>query len=562
MWQQVPGAPEAAVYPLIRKIDTISSNSYLITTPDVILLIDPGGLPSQAEQLSRVIGECRAKKDRPLFVFLTHAHIDHFLGIQSDPAFANPETAVFAVQQAGARALECGDVTVTQADLLEAPLFPIKIGLHLFAGERTDLPEGDICFPNGARITITRDSTTAGLFRELIRFGPGPALVIYYTPGHSPDSICLHFGDLLFIGDLLFAASPGIAGLSGWSQEALIHSLAGVEGLIAEGGIRAVCPGHGRVIPPLDALRMLSTVRTDALALAGIAELNHERSEKTAAFANDCMEQVNELFTIMSGRLHYVSYILDELGESDLAEQASALIRGDIVDELLEAFHTFSEEFRRGQKVPIHLVLKAGQVIAKLERTFNRDELTGIIDPTLVRRAARLLSDYTTMLRGFTPPGECSDCDLIPLIEALVTGHSVPPFSNEEVLSSSDDDAAFSRILLARIGTPPLLADVDVSVLAGAASLRSCIDHEHLIDLLTYILEDMVGKGADRIEIHARQADRNAIITVAGNVPSAGTLQEHRTWRFLEGLAERAGGRLTVSEQEGRRGFEFVAKAL
>ena len=115
-WQQVPGAPDAAIYPLIRKIDTISSNSYLIATPDAILLIDPGGLSGQVEQLSRVIGECRAEKDRPLFVFLTHAHIDHFLGVQSIPAFAHPEAAVFAVQQGGACALECGDVNVTQAD--------------------------------------------------------------------------------------------------------------------------------------------------------------------------------------------------------------------------------------------------------------------------------------------------------------------------------------------------------------------------------------------------------------------------------------------------------------
>ncbi|MFA6225580.1 MAG: hypothetical protein WC620_05215 [Methanoregula sp.] len=44
VWQPVPGAPEAQLYPLIRKIDTISSNSYLIQTGDVILLIDPGGL--------------------------------------------------------------------------------------------------------------------------------------------------------------------------------------------------------------------------------------------------------------------------------------------------------------------------------------------------------------------------------------------------------------------------------------------------------------------------------------------------------------------------------------
>lgn len=561
-WQPVPGAPGAAFYPLIRKIDAVSSNSYLITTPDVIILIDPGGLPEQAAHLFGVIGMCQARNARPLFIFLTHAHIDHFVGIQADPAFAHPDALVFAVEQSGAYAIESGDTTVTQSDLMQAPFFPMKVGLHLFSPERA-YPSEDMRFPNGARITITRDQTgPAGLPRERIEFGPGPALTIYHTPGHSPDSICLQMGELLFTGDLLFAASPGIAGVTGWSQEMLIHSLGAIETLIAKGGIRLVCSGHGRVIPAADALRMLSAVRVDARSLDNIAEMEPDRAARTAAFAGDCMEQVNEIFTIMSGRLQYVSFILDELGESGIADQSSMLIRGDVIDELLEAFHNFAEEQRKGLDVPIHRVLKAGQVIAKLERTFNRDELPAIIDPSLVRRAGRLLSDYTTMLRGFTPPSECSDCDLNTLTESVVTGLSVPPFTDDEVLSSADDDVAFSRILLARIGTPPLLADVEVTVLSEADPLQVCIDREHFTDLLTYILEDLVGTGADRIEISTRHNGRNAIVTVAGNGPSSGTLRERRTWRFLQGLAERTGGSLTFHELEGKHQFEFIAPAV
>jgi glyoxylase-like metal-dependent hydrolase (beta-lactamase superfamily II) len=117
-WQPVPGAPGAQIYPLIRKTDTISSNSYLVQTDDVILLIDPGGLAEQSAQLALVIEEIRKDHDRPVFVFLTHAHLDHFLGTQSTPAFAHPHAAVFAVQEAGAAALERGDGKLTQADLL------------------------------------------------------------------------------------------------------------------------------------------------------------------------------------------------------------------------------------------------------------------------------------------------------------------------------------------------------------------------------------------------------------------------------------------------------------
>jgi glyoxylase-like metal-dependent hydrolase (beta-lactamase superfamily II) len=560
-WEPVPGAPGAAFYPLIRKIDAVSSNSYLITTPDVIILIDPGGLPEQAAHLFGVIGRCQARDARPLFIFLTHAHTDHFVGIQADPACAHPDALVFAVEQSGAYAIESGDTTVTQSDLMQAPFFPMKVHLHLFSQDRA-YPSEDMRFPNGARITITQDQTgAAGLPCERIVFGPGPALTVYHTPGHSPDSMCLQMGEILFTGDLLFAASPGIAGVTGWSQETLIHSLGAVETLIANGGIRLVCSGHGRAIPAADALRMLPAVRADARNLANIAEMEPDRAARTAAFAGDCMEQVNEIFTIMSGRLQYVSFILDELGESGIADQSSTLIRGDQIDELLEAFHNFAEEQRNGLDVPIHRVLKAGQVIAKLERTFNRDELPAIIDPSLVRRAGRLLSDYTTMLRGFTPPGECLACDLNTLTESVVTGLKVPPFTDDEVLSSADDDAAFSRILLARIGTPPLLADVEVTVLSEADPVQVCIYREHFTDLLTYILEDLVGTGADRIEISTSHTSRNVIVTVAGNITSKGTLQKRRTWRFLRGLAGRAGGTLTVDEHQGMQQFEFTMPA-
>jgi len=564
IWQPVPGAPEASINPLIRKIDTISSNSYLIATEDAIILIDPGGLPEQVEQLSRAIAECRAKKDRPVFVFLTHAHIDHFIGVQSNPAFASSGVAVFAVQQSGAVALESGDGRLTQADLLQTTISPMKIGLHLLTDERARLPGvmASLCFPNGAEITIVHDRThdnPAGLPHERVQFGHGPALDVFHTPGHSPDSICLKMGSVLFIGDLLFAANPGIAGLIGWSQEALVQSLSGIDDLLSGGEIRFICPGHGRVIPAPDALRMLSAVRSDALALANIAELNRERAIRTAAFAEDCMEQVNELFTIMAGRLYYVSYIMEELGEAEMAEEASGLIRSDTIDELLEAFRDFAQEHHRGEQVSIHLVLKAGQVMGKLERTFNRDELSSIIDPTLVQRAGRLLSDYIIMLRGFAPPGEISDHNIIPVIEALVTGLSVPPCSDEDVLSSATDDEAFSRILISRIGARPLLEDVSVSVQNESRALAVFIDREHFIDLLTYILEDLVGTGAGRIGINARQQDETAIISVYGDAPSSGSPRNRRTWRFLQGLSERAGGTLALQESDGIERYEFAA---
>jgi glyoxylase-like metal-dependent hydrolase (beta-lactamase superfamily II) len=559
VWQPIPGADGAQIYPLIRKIDTISSNSYLIATPDAIILIDPGGLPEQAEQLSLVIGECRREQDRPVFVILTHAHIDHFAGVLGVPAFASAETAIFAVQDHGGDALERGDAKMTQGELLGREIPPMNAGLHLFPPAW----EADInipvaaAFPNGATVTVTygRSGSCGGLPSARLEFGNGPALEIVHTPGHSPDSICLRMGGLFFIGDILFAANPGIAGLHGWDQEALIRSLGGVLALMEGGGITTICPGHGRVATAPDAARMLSAVMTDARALSNIAELNSERAGQAAAFAEDCMEQVNELFTIMAGRLYYVSYVMDELGESGMAEQMGALLPGNAIDELLEAFTAFAEEHHRKEHVPVYLALKAGQVVGKLDRTFNREELTHIIDPTLVTRAGRLLSDYTTMFRGFNPPGEVVECCIVPVIEAIVTGLSVSACSDEDLLSSADDDAAFLQILLSRIGTRPLLEDVVFSLDARDRGLKVFVDREHLSDLITYILEDLVGTGSDIVTIQVQQENRRAVLTVSGNVTPAAGPGSPKTRSFLTGLCQRAGGFLACTEDGGMRQF-------
>jgi glyoxylase-like metal-dependent hydrolase (beta-lactamase superfamily II) len=565
-WHQVPGAPDADIYPLIRKIDTISSNTYLISTPDALILIDPGGLPEQAEDFAKVIRSCRAHKERPVFVILTHAHIDHFIGVQSTPAFAYKKAVVFAVQQSGAAALEAGDGGITQGRLLNREITPMVIALHLLTPDRSRVPEVPVqlAFANGAEITITRDTVGTGpvtLERETLRFGAGPVLEVYHTPGHSPDSICLRMGSLLFCGDILFAASPGIAGIVGWVQEDLIRSLTGIEALLTCGEIGTVFPGHGRAIPARDAVRMIAAVRADAVSLKNIAELNSERAAATAAFAEDSMEQVNELFTIMAGRLYYVSYVVDELGESDLAEKTSALIHSETVDELLEAFRDYAEEHHRGAKISMHLALKAGQVIGKLERSFDRDELARIIDPSFALRAARLLSDYTTVLRGFTPPAEITLCDIQGLVEALVTGLSVPACSDEDILSSSDDDEAFFRILLARIGARPLLEDIRISVHAGGAPLNGLVDRDGFVDLLTYILEDLVGAMAGQIAIDIRKTGRDVVLTISGNVPGGSSPSQHRTARFLKGLSGRAGGRLAIRKDRDLLVYEIAVDA-
>jgi len=554
MWQPLPGAAGAEIYPYIRKVDVISSNSYLIRTPDALLLIDPGGLMDQAEMLAGLIAECHAERDRPVFVILTHAHVDHFNGMRDVPTFAYANTAVLMVQDEGARALECGDRFLTQADMFNVSIPPIHAGVHLFSPTRTERADSpiELHLPNGGHLVITRSPETpvdGYADHERLMVGASLAVDCYHTPGHSPDSICIRIGNLLFIGDILFAASPGVAGMVGWSQEGLIRSLTAMERFLSGEEITIICPGHGRTIAPNDAASMMAMVKNDALALSDIAEFNRERAAEAAVYAEDCMEEVNELFTIMAGRLDYVAYVLSELGEAGIAENATALMNGDKVDELLDAFRSFAEEHHRGQNLSVHLALKAGQVIGKLERSFNKSDLARIIDPGMIRRAERLLSDYTTMFRGYTPPREIAPVDLSSLLDVLVAGCTIPACSDDDVLSSTDDDSAFAAILMARIGARPLLEDVNFSIAGKPEHLPVVIDRDLFTDLITYVLEDLVGIGSDTIQAEIRTTDTAAMLTITGNAVTTGT-ETGRTRQFLHGLSERAGGSLVKGRDE------------
>jgi len=70
----------------------------------------------------------------------------------------------------------------------------------------------------------------------------GFQLRVLETPGHTPGSVCLMFGDLLLSGDTLFAGSCGRTDFPGGSMSQMRTSLAALAALPPE---ISVVPGHG-----------------------------------------------------------------------------------------------------------------------------------------------------------------------------------------------------------------------------------------------------------------------------------------------------------------------------
>lgn len=155
-------------------------------------------------------------------------------GIVVDPAAA-PQTYLDALQAAGASLthilLTHGhyDHVGAVADLRKA------------TGCRVYMDPADA--QGSAMLPLTRDQVDApwlaGDKLEIDEL----TFQIYHTPGHTPGSVCLGCGNLLFSGDTLFAGSCGRTDLPGGSVRAMQQSLALLAGLPLADDTQ-VLPGH------------------------------------------------------------------------------------------------------------------------------------------------------------------------------------------------------------------------------------------------------------------------------------------------------------------------------
>lgn len=99
-----------------------------------------------------------------------------------------------------------------------------KLYLHLADAELFGI-KPDESYTDGGTITVDDMSFT-----------------VIFTPGHTPGSVCLRCGDLLFTGDTLFAGDIGRSDFPGSSAQELDASLKKLTGLITDDV--QILPGH------------------------------------------------------------------------------------------------------------------------------------------------------------------------------------------------------------------------------------------------------------------------------------------------------------------------------
>jgi glyoxylase-like metal-dependent hydrolase (beta-lactamase superfamily II) len=514
VWQDVPGAKGVRIFPFIRKPDVVCSNAYLIDAPDQVLVIDPGAERAQMDEIMAKVWDLVASGKARVSFFLTHCHVDHCYQLFMGARDWMPEGAVIIAQTKGAEALLSGDTEVTQARIMGWDFPPLEIRLdvrHLLAD------------PNHPKAVVEQATEMRNLAidglpslpMESIPLGGGAELLAYHTPGHSPDSVCYQIGELIFTGDLLFAMDSGVIGLVGWDKSAMHTSVRHVSWLLNNRGISTCCPGHGRCLPAEAALKALAKMEKELHALGELQTKDAERIRFTSEYALDLLEEANDNFSIIAGRLYYLSYHLEDLEEGDEARKYLKMLEHERIDEMMSSFNRFVEEFHAGRKLELQVTMKAVATMQSINGIFKGSDLEEIIDRSLISGTTRLLIDFMNAVKGIELEPMLLDSDPYHLISEVVGDLKGDP--NDDIMEIVDDPELYRSMLARRIAHLPLFDDVDV-VLSGEEGHICLLDKHRFQDAISGLMLDMVGADARSINI-----DVGTKVTVSGNVRSMET---------------------------------------
>lgn len=179
-----------------------AENCYLVIDDDArrCAIIDPG---EDADRICRTIADARVE---PVAIWLTHAHIDHVLGV----AQVHAETGA--------------PVLLHPADLALYDALPDQA--RWFGLAAKPLPPPDRSLEAGERLRVGTLTFTVAC-----------------APGHSPGSVVFVGDGVVFAGDVLFAGSIGRADLPGADFDTLIASIE--RELLSLPDETVVYPGHG-----------------------------------------------------------------------------------------------------------------------------------------------------------------------------------------------------------------------------------------------------------------------------------------------------------------------------
>ena len=566
VWQKVPGTPSVEIFPIIPKANCVSSNCYIFSAPDALVVVDPGASPEQTQQISRILTEALAVARRPVLVFLSHCHQDHSqeAGLELP---AGIEIKRFA-HQAGVEALKHRDRNLTVAYLYpwNPEICTARFEGILFASSPASEPPS-LEFADGGRIELHTepiampDGTT--LQRQWLPLGADNRLEIYHTPGHSPCSISLRVGSLLMLGDLPFAANPGVCGLDGWNHADLLQTLHNVDWLMDTPVITVCCPGHGYCVSAQSMREKLRLMEAEASNLTNVPLMDAERVSALKIYVDELLEETAALFTIFSGRLYTVSYHLSLLEEDSAASRVLATLDIDRIDRILSDFRRIVETFKTSTIPEWTVVLKGVQVAGSLQQVLSAEHVRQLLDFSLVDRAQRRLEDFLSLVRGLQflqteQPGAVNEI----IAELVKRTKETTMMESNDLMESVDDDQSFVQALTRRLAAYSPLRDIEFEFAPATQETNANIGAERLDDILTNLMEGMAGIGVKHISIATRVVSGHVEIRLSSRERMDPATFDKRRLDLYNRTLGWLGGSLECSQHEGNAEFIIRLPAL
>ena len=568
VWQKVPGTPSVEIFPIIPRANCVSSNCYIFSAPDALVVVDPGASAEQTRQISRVLTDALAVSQRPILVFLTHCHQDHSQEAGGLELPAGMEVKRFA-HQSGVEAMKHRDRNLTTAYLypwnpeictarFEGILFassPASERPALESGRRPrfDLYTEPIAMPDGATLQ-----------RQWLSLGAGNRLEIYHTPGHSACSISLRVGSLLMLGDLPFAANPGVCGLDGWNHADLLQTLHKVDWLLEMPVITVCCPGHGYCVSAQSMREKLRLMEAEASNLTDVPLMDAERISGLKIYVDELLEETAALLTIFSGRLYTVSYCLSLLNEEDSA--ASRVLESldiDQIDRILSDFRRIAEAFNISAMPEWTVVLKGVQVARSLQKVLSAEHVRQLLDFSLVDRAQRRLEDFLNLVRGLQflqteQPGAVNEI----IAELLKRTKETTMMESADLLEAVDDEQSFLQALTRRLAAYSPLRNIEFEFAPAAQETNANIGAERLDDILTNLMEGMAGMGVKHISIATHVASGQVEIRLSSRERMDPAAFGKRRLDLYNRTLGWLGGSLECLQHEGNADFIIRLPAL
>jgi len=230
----------------VRQSVAYAMNSVLLLHPEHAILVDPGVLPSELDEMKRVVDDVRPAQ---VTLFLTHAHWDHVLG---RPWW--PKARIVAHDRFGAEARRGRGHTLAEAERIAAA--------H---SER---------WSAGFEPFVPHEPVSGMRFAKM-----GPWRVVWRDAfGHCDSQLNLHLPEArtLVAGDMLSDIEIPWLNRPPAAYRATLDALAP---LAEHGAIETLIPGHGSIARGAEAVR--ARIRRDLDYLdaleAGVAAVKRER---------------------------------------------------------------------------------------------------------------------------------------------------------------------------------------------------------------------------------------------------------------------------------------------